>query len=1171
MVSLALIVEADNSGTRSSLEEKSVALAVATPTTFEVSPNQTETIDLAAEAQQYVLFSIDKGDVYLAFSVQDPDGRTIVEGNSYKYEPIEASFVSGPAGVYRLIVHSLERAPDKRWINVQLDTLHAATAVDIADASAFQAFATAGRLRTQWTSSSLRAAIDKYKEASANWRSHGNWSRAAYALAEAGEIFFILGEYRHALDHHKQAVEASQRARDPRQESLYLSNAAQLHSILGASDQAQRSAERILSYYSRNNSASLPETMKHSYGVVLGHLGEVHYATGNLVRATDDLERSEQLLDEVGDRSGAARTRLFLGYTSATTGDRERALTKFNQALTAFREVNNRAGEALALTAIGIGCSLRRDDETAIKFHREARGIFQSIGDHQSEAITLNGIAQAYQNLHEYDLALKHYQEALRQFQENGSIDFATVGLCQIGTVYNLKGDTAQALAYYEQCARASRAANKTRILSYAMDDIAAIYARTGGRTEALAQYNKLLTFYSKINDRRGEALTLNNLGDLYLASGNKSKALEFYGRAVPLSKQAGESGIEISTLYSLAKGEQAAGMLDAALTHIKESISIIEGLRSNLASPNLRSAYFSGLRQHYDLYIDLLMRLDQEQPGKGYGAAALLASETARARSLREMLAEMGTDIRQGLDPATLKRERELQYQLSAQAQNQTALSGKDVANESDLDLLRAEYEELQAKIRHHNPRYENLLQPAPLTIQEIQSLLDPHTLLLEYSLGAEQSYLWAVTNNSLDGYRLPSKTTVEPAALEFYNLITARQHGVDQGYQARVEAADKQLHENSRKLTNTLLGPVAHLLGDKRLLIVTEGALQYVPFDALPIPTTENAATNQEQPLLISRHEIVSLPSVSILAAIRNERRPRNTSSKLVAVFADPVFTASDDRARSNNGTDQRQTMMAQYSPSPNDPSVLFPLQSRSGLNRLAHTAEEAAAIRRAASADAWVAEGFEATRESALGEQLQTYKIIHFATHGLINAEHPELSGVVLSMLKPDGSSQNGFLQLHDIYRLRLTADLTVLSACNTALGKDVRGEGLIGLTRGFMYAGSRGVVASLWEVDDRATAVVMENFYSAMLRDGLTPAAALRSAKEAVRKQPAWSHPYFWAGFVLQGEYSEPIEARSRATLLPAVLTAIALVTVLVLLLLEFRNRLRSSCQKYGQKN
>jgi CHAT domain-containing protein len=189
-----------------------------------------------------------------------------------------------------------------------------------------------------------------------------------------------------------------------------------------------------------------------------------------------------------------------------------------------------------------------------------------------------------------------------------------------------------------------------------------------------------------------------------------------------------------------------------------------------------------------------------------------------------------------------------------------------------------------------------------------------------------------------------------------------------------------------------------------------------------------------------------------------------------------------------------------------------------------RLPGTRREAAAITALLpEAERKQALDFDASRAAATSEDLSQYRIIHFATHGLLNSQHPELSGLVLSLVDRAGKPQEGFLRMHEIYNLKLPADLIVLSACQTGLGKEIKGEGLVGLTRGFMYAGAARVLASLWKVDDRATAELMKHFYQGMVKDGLRPAAALRAAQVAMWKQERWSEPYYWAAFVLQGEW------------------------------------------------
>ena len=550
-------------------------------------------------------------------------------------------------------------------------------------------------------------------------------------------------------------------------------------------------------------------------------------------------------------------------------------------------------------------------------------------------------------------------------------------------------------------------------------------------------------------------------------------------------------------------------------------------------------------------------MQLDRQRPGQSFAAAALQASENARARSLVEILAEARANIRRDADPAVLQRERELQHLLSVQAQYQMEFADgvrsqtEAVEVEHEIEQLRAEYETVQGQLRQQNPRYATLIRPEPLRLDEIQAeLRDGHTLLLEYSLGEERSYLWAVTADSLRSYVLPARATLEEGARDFYNLLTTRQPvagKLDSGYQSRVEVSDRLYQVKARALSRMLLGPLAEQLGDKRLIIVTEGVLQYIPFDALPLPTAGQggerlgdggSAEAADPPLMITQHEIISLPSISTLAAIRKEQPRVGAAGKVIAVLADPVFSSDDERVR------DRSNLRVSATPSAIndefDQRAFKSFESLSGgseVTRLAHASEEMDAIIAAAPrGSVMAAAGFDASRETAMSSQLGQYQIVHFATHGFINSEHPELSGIVLTMLNRDGRQENGFLQLHDIYNLNLSADLVVLSACDTALGKDVKGEGLIGLTRGFMYAGSKSVVASLWKVDDRATAELMRLFYKAMLQDGLPPAAALRSAKEALRQQKRWRAPYFWAGFVLQGEYREPIKVGGHAWLM-----------------------------------
>jgi CHAT domain-containing protein/Flp pilus assembly protein TadD len=1152
-----------------------IQLTAGASTVHELARGDEQLFEVSLGQGQLFRFSINKGDLGLSLILYGPSGEKLFQQVGHRYEVMDFSVPTDEAGMYRLEIGSLEQDEARGHYELKVEPIRTATPQDRKDYAARQAIAMASLLMSNWTEASLRQAIEKYDEAALVWLSSHNPGSAADALMRAGKVCFVLGEYREAVKRYQKAAAEARNAGVRVLESEALSQVGRLYSYLGNNDEAQKQlvkARDFLAEYSRGNPAG---TVRQAYAKALSNLAEVNYSKGDLVKSSENFKQALKLFSEIGDRDGEARVHLFIGYIAGSLGEPEKAVAEITQALNLYRAVANKSGQGLSLTALGLSHSLKRDEEHAIQMHLEAMNIFSTIGDRQSEAITFNALGQAYEFLGQYPTALDNYQKALRLFEENGGLDLAAVSMFKIARVYRMNGDLSQSLSYYQQCLKLSRAAKKSRTEANALNEVALIYASQGSREQTIAQYQKILKFYAAIADRRGQAGALNGLGDFLLRLGEKKEALEYYKKALPLSEQAGDKDVLISTLYNIARAERDLGALDDALSYIKRSIEIIEALRTNVASPDCRTSYFAVIRKHYDLDIDILMKLNSQLPEQGFAAAALLASENARARSLIDILIESQADIRQGAPPELLERERELQGLIRSQAQYQMdlSISGKDPTETSEvarqIDLLRTEYQEIEAQLRDQNPRVLTLMKSTPLTLEQIQTeLADGNTILLEYALGDERSYLWAVTADSIQSYELPSRATLEDAGRELYKLITARQASggkIDVAYQADVEASDRLYQEKALNLSRILLGQVAEQLGTRRLLVVTEGMLQYIPLDALPLPqagTVGPDAAAQDLPPLISTHEIVMLPSISTLATIRREKRELGLRNKIVAVLADPVFSANDDRVQ--YGQPHSAIALARSDQSSSQPALrdLEGSLRNGGAVRLAHASEEADAILAATPrGSGLIAKGFDASRETAMSSAVGEYQIVHFATHGLLNSEHPELSGIVLTMVNHDGNETDGLMPLHDIYNLRLSAELIVLSACDTALGKDIKGEGLVGLTHGFMSAGSKSVVASLWKVDDRATAALMAEFYKSMLQDGLTPAAALRSAKQKIRQEKAWSAPYFWAGFVLQGEYRDRIAVDRKSWLRVGVAVSLALVLVSFGLIILHRRRRR----------
>ena len=1028
---------------------------------------------------------------------------------------------------------------------------------DPKDAEAQQALAGGDARRAKWTEASLRDAIVQYEKAALLWTSISDFTNASKATLKSGDVYRLLSEYAQALKRYQNAEALAKKSGDWLVQATALSQMGRLQSYLGNNDLAQKQLNQAFDLFKRyegNRTAGAAN----AYGEALSNQAEVSYSKGDFLNASTQLDAALNAFQD--NRKGEARVHLFKGYVSGSIGETNKAEVEISRALQLYREIKDKSGEALALTAMGVRHTAKQDYSRAIEIQKDALEIFHSIGDRYSEAIALNAIGEAYQYLGDYPNALSHHKNAFTLFENTGSLEAAAGTSCGIAGAESATGKLDEALATFEHCLQLSRTVGNIRYEGYALNGIATIYGAQGHSQLALKQYQNLERLFKSIGDPRAQALALNAHGNLFLQLGEKQKALELFDQAFSLSGKMGDKRILIATLYNLARANEALGLHEIALSLIRRSFNLIQEVRENVASPDFRASYFSEVRKHYDLCMEILMQLHRLQPDKGYAAEAFSVNEQGRARLLLDLLSESRLNMRAGAATDLIEKERRLRGLLRAQAEYQLslALSGKDsTAVTDEIAQLRSDYQSVQAELRKQNPRLFSFEKFAPVNLERIQKELgDSDTMLLEYALGDDHSYLWAVTTNSSDVYILPSRREIEDAVREFIKVITARQ-GIDgQGdYESNVKAADDLYLEKAGNLSRILLGPVAEKLGNRRLVVVADGALQYIPFDALPAQTTGpvDASTN----LLIATNEVVMLPSASTLIAIRGAQNRKSSPGKLVAIIADPVFSASDDRVQGEVPAPAVAKAAVDQNPDQAGQQTIKNLK----LARLAHASEEADAISAAAPwGTTLVAKGFDASRETAMSPEVSQARIVHFATHGFLDSEHPELSAIVLAMTDRNGVKTDGLMPLPDIYSLNLSADLIVLSACQTALGKDIKGEGFVGLTHSFMSAEAKSVVASLWNVDDRATAALMAAFYEGMLQQGMTPAGALRSAKLKMIRETQWTAPYYWAGFVLQGEYNNHI-AVDRYSWLRRGLIALFLLILIAAALLIFQKRRR----------
>ncbi|MBD2580234.1 CHAT domain-containing protein [Oscillatoria sp. FACHB-1406] len=833
-------------------------------------------------------------------------------------------------------------------------------------------------------------------------------------------------------------------------------------------------------------------------GMELYRGGTIAAWQGAIARWTEALEQAKK----DGDRETEALTLTWLGNANSNLKDLPTAAEVYSQALKIYRETSDRHSQASTLMSLGSIHATRGEYQKAFETNEEALKLWQAVQYKTGEAATLNNIALIYGDLGDFNTALDYHQRALKLIENAGNSLNVAATLNNIGRSYSDSGKTTEALATYNRALSLWQEGKNVKGQASTLNNIGYLYASAKNWAKAREYYQQAFPLWQQLQDKGGEASTLTNIGYVEANAGNRDRALEAYNRAIPLRQASGDRAKEALTRYRLAALRRDLGNFTEAKGEIEAAIAIIEDLRTNISRSDLRASFFASKQDYYELYIDLLMQQHKRDKSAGYDKLALQTSERARARTLLDVLQEARADIRQGVDPKLRDRERQLQQQLSAAEEQRFKLANAGAPQEQidtlsrELETLIERYRNLQAEIRTRSPRYAALTQPEPLGLEPIQQqVLDDRTVLLEYYLGAERSYLWMVTRDGLASYELPGRAEIEKAAKTYLSLLK------NPAQRRRTE----QVEEARSALSQVLLSPVREQLKGERLLIVGDGILQYLPFASLSV--------NGNTPL-IADFEVITLPSASTLAILRGEQAGRKSGTRALAIFADPVFAPEDERMPKSAAFSQVLPMELQESVRAS--GIL--------LSRLPFTKQEADNILAFVPSDlATEAIGFSANRNLAISDNLSQYRIIHFATHGLANSKNPELSGLVLSLFNNKGAPQNGFLRMHELFNLNLPADLVVLSACQTGLGEQIRGEGIIGLTRGFMYAGAARVVASLWNVDDRGTSELMTRFYRHMLQEDQTPAAALRAAQLEMSKTEEWRSPFYWAGFTLQGEW------------------------------------------------
>jgi len=791
-----------------------------------------------------------------------------------------------------------------------------------------------------------------------------------------------------------------------------------------------------------------------------------------------------------------AKAATMLAGVLSDLGESAEADAADREALVLWQQLKQPTWQAQVINELAHRASGRGELAQSESFYLQALSLWNANGEDASAAVALGNLAAVYNLAGEPRLALDTAEQGMARFPKDASVksraevlEQKAEALAALGRREDSRNAFSEALKLLGKGEPGALAQLERRLARHAYDE--------GDFDEAARRFRSALAELETARDLPSAAAVRQDLAWTELKRGHLEESERLFQRMSEEAKSAENGWLGPAALAGRARLQRARGRLQPAVALARQALDGVELLRREVGRTDLKTSVFANQQSYFDLAADLTLELYGRTGDRSLLVEAFDVSERSRARRLLDLLAApsppstgeprgAGTPAAQALNVA----EERLAALRSAEAAPAVIERAEREVRKAVLDLRREESPAAAA-----DPAFGG----TPLSFHEIQSWIAADTALLEFDLGDDTSYLWIVSRRSVAVHRLPRQKEVEDLARKALAVLSA----------PGVAAESVQGRETLLAASRLLLGEARRELGARRWLLVMDGALHALPLGALPDPE------NPGEPLL-SAHEIAYAPSASVAVRLaERERRLATRPRKDLAVFADPVYEETACRgapawAPCRPGRPHRAAPTAQG-------GLLH-------LPRLDFSNDEAQRILSLADPQARLdARRFEATKARVLSGELQDYRRLHFAVHGLPDETHPELSGLALSLFDRAGKPQDGILFAHEIARLRLPADLAVLSACQSGRGAAVSGEGLIGLAHAFFTAGTARVVASEWAVNDQATTELMSLFYDGLLRRHLNPARALQQAQLALARQGPWRRPFYWAGFVVQGGF------------------------------------------------
>jgi CHAT domain-containing protein/Flp pilus assembly protein TadD len=1098
----------------------------------EIKALSTHSYKVSLKTGQYLNLFLQTQDLALEVNILTPNGENILRFETDKKgsnrETLE--LIAKTTGDYLIELISLDEITPTNY-KLEVKDLRQALLKDKNRSIAKELTNQANVLQKVGNKVGFEKSIERYLAAIPYWRKAGEQAALTDLYRKLAESYYLTSRYQEAIEYFTKELEFRRSNKEKSREARAIKNLGIVYYALGDDEQALKHYNEALSLGRElNNKELIAQT--------LNFLAKLHSSHGETKKSIELNKESLNIWESLNETEETVKISQDVATSYYSLAEVKDALSFYEKALALAEKDNDKISQAKLLSTMGIVYDEIGDNSHALNYYKEALNKWRSLRSPNKESIAseteiLTNIGKIYHKQGEIRQALNFLEEALELAKENkDNLAFAQI-LNNLGNVYRDSGEGRKAIEFYSDALMLHKQNNDLVSTSVTATEVGKTHLELGDGDKAVG----FLTEAYKLNQRAGgnREVELKIFYHIALAlefNYEEAKAAAAYKQGITVAKELKDKISEAQFNYRLALLEKRRSNIKESQIRIESALELIKTFPSKTVNRELANNYLSKATDYFELYIDILMQANKLNPNEGNDVVALKVSEEERAYTLLDLMTSTQLDLSQTAEDLVSK-EKNLKQLISDKTakliKSNVAERGNEITEtEAELKALLTQLKDLQVEIKEKNPHYGNFSQPKSLDLKKVQEqILDPETIFLSYSLGENQSYMWLVSQTEIKSFYLPKRSEIESLAKYLRELVTA-QNLIAKGEsiggrQMTLELAQNEYPKVASELSKILLQPVAEKLDKKRLVIISDGALQYIPFNALPDPKK----TDTYQALLID-HEIVSLPSIATIAVLREENISTNQNSKGVMFVGDPVLSNLDNRVRNKTSSknlpknilnDLEETNLLVTKSAK---EIGLPLTNQ-GLPRLNIADEEIKLVSEFLPKEE-IKQMFSFNASlSSLNKETSPYRLVHFSTYGLVNSIHPELSGLVLSSRDEQGNLQDGFLQTHKIFNLKLKTELVTLSNCDSSVNKNSQEEGLTGLTRSFIYAGAKRVVANLWNTTDLSNRELIKKFYQKTLKENLSPSQALRAAQIEIMQDEKYKNPFYWAGFQLQGEW------------------------------------------------